>query len=155
MAMIETDINSPHMLTSCYATIGNAEGARRCARIALDRAEKVVVQDPSNGAVTAYSACALAVLGESERATEQMNRALLIDPEDWHMRYNFACTLLVYLNMADAALEMLGPVLDHVPGAFLNHIKVDPDLTRLRDNPRFKTMIAGAEARFTAENASG
>jgi adenylate cyclase len=154
-ALMETDINSPAMLISCCVAVGNLEAARRCAHIALQRAEKVVAQDPSNGAVMAYSACALAALGESERAMERMNRALLIDPEDWHMRYNFACVLLIHLHRADAALDMLGTVLENVAGGFLNHVKVDPDFIRLHENPRFKAMIAAAEERVAAENGDG
>ena len=56
---METDINSPAMLLSCYRAVGNSEGRLRAARIALARSEKVLAQDPSNGAVTAYSAYAL------------------------------------------------------------------------------------------------
>jgi adenylate cyclase len=100
----------------------------------------------------AYSAYALATLGEAERAKEQMNRALLIDPDDWNMRYNFACVLLIHLNEPDASLDVLGPVLENVAASFLSHIKVDPDFMRLRDNPRFKAMIAAADARLAAEN---
>ena len=37
-----------------------------------------------------------------------MNRALLIDPDNLKMRYNFACELTG--RDIDAALEMLGPV---------------------------------------------
>jgi adenylate cyclase len=154
--LMETDINSPAMLMSCYVAVGNSEAARRSAQIALSRAEKAVVQDPSNGAVMAYSAYALATLGEAERAKERMNRALLIDPDDWNMRYNFACVLLIHLDEPDAALDVLGPVLGSVAaGYFLNHIKVDPDFIRLHDNPRFKAMIAAAAARVAAENDGG
>jgi hypothetical protein len=32
--------------------------------------------------------------------------------------------------------------------AWLNHAKVDPDLDPLRDHPRFKAMVAAAEARL-------
>ena len=149
-ALMDTDINSPAMLMSCYVAVGNAEAARRSARIALLRAEKAIAQDPSNGAVTAYSAYALATLGEAERAKERMNRALLIDPDDWNMRYNFACVLVIHLDEPDAALDVLGPVLENVAASFLSHIKVDPDFLRLRDNPRFKAMIAAAEARLAA-----
>ena len=150
--LMETDINSPAMLMSCYVAVGNSEAARRSAQIALSRAEKAVAQDPSNGAVTAYSAYALATLGEAARAKERMNRALLIDPDDWSMRYNFACVLLIHLDEPDTALDVLGPVLENVAASFLSHIKVDPDFMRLRDNPRFKAMIAAAEARLAAEN---
>jgi adenylate cyclase len=150
--LMETDINSPAMLMSCYVAVGNSEAARRSARIALSRAEKALALDPSNGAVTAYSAYALATLGEAERAKERMNRALLIDPDDWNMRYNFACVLLIHLDEPVAALDVLGPVLENVAASFLSHIKVDPDFIRVRDNPRFKAMIAAAEARVAAEH---
>jgi adenylate cyclase len=150
--LMETDINSPAMLMSCYVAVGNSEAARRSAQISLSRAEKALALDPSNGAVMAYSAYALATLGEAERAKERMNRALLIDPDDWNMRYNFACVLLIHLNEPDASLDVLGPVLENVASNFLSHIKVDPDFMRLRDNPRFKAMIAAADARLAAEN---
>jgi adenylate cyclase len=151
-SLMETDINSPAMLMSCYVAVGNPGAVRRTAQIALSRAEKAVAQDQSNGAVMAYSAYALATLGETERAKERMNRALLIDPDDWNMRYNFACVLLIHLDEPDAALDVLGPVLENVAANyFLSHIKVDPDFIRLRDNPRFKAMIAATEARLAVE----
>jgi adenylate cyclase len=154
--LMETDINSPAMLMSCYVAVGDRDAARRSAQVALSRAEKGVAQDPSNGAIMAYSAYALATLGEAERAKARMNRALLIDPEDWNMRYNFSCVLLIHLDEPDAALDVLGPVLENVAaGYYLNHIKVDPDFNRLRDNSRFKAMIAAAKARLAAENDGG
>jgi adenylate cyclase len=154
--LMETDINSPAMLMSCYVAVGDSEAARRSARTALSRAEKAVTQDPSNGAVMAYSAYALATLGEAERAKDRMNRALLIDPDDWNMRYNFACVLLIHLDEPEVALDVLEPVLENIAaGYYLNHIKVDPDFIRLRDNPRFKAMIAVAAARVVAENDGG
>jgi adenylate cyclase len=37
---------------------------------------------------------------------------------------------------------------------FLNHAKADPDLDPMRDDPRFKAMVAAAEARLAAANAA-
>ena len=153
--LMETDINSNAMLLSCYVAVGDSLAARRSAHIVLTRAEKALTQDPNNGAVTAYSAYALATLGDAERATERMNRALLIDPDNLNMRYNFACALLIHLKKTEAALDMLGPVLEKLAIGFLNHAKADPDFISLRDNPRFKAMIAAAETRVAAENDSG
>ncbi len=153
--LMDTDINSPAMLMSCYVAEGNTEAARRSAQISLSRAEKAVALDPSNGAAMAYSALALATLGEAQRAKEQMNRALLIDPDDWNMRYNFACVLLIHLNEPAAALDVLGPVLENVAAGLVSHIKVDPDFIRLHDDPRFKAMIAAADARLAAAPAYG
>ncbi len=148
--LMETDMNSPAMLLSCYRAVGNSDGRLRAARIALARSEKVLAQDPNNGTVIGYSAYALGALGEVERAKERMNRALLIDPDNVTMRYNFACALISNLNEIDAALDLLGPFFETAATGFLNHAKVDPDFAVLRDNPRFKAMIAAAEARLAA-----
>jgi adenylate cyclase len=154
--LMETDINSPAMLMSCYVAVGDRQAARDSAQTALSRAEKALTQDPSNGAVTAYSAYALATLGEAERAKARMNLALLIDPDDWNLRYNFSCVLLIHLNEPDAALDVLGPVLESEAASYyLTHIRVDPDFTRLRDNPRFKSMMEAAAARLARVAGGG
>jgi adenylate cyclase len=138
------------VLVSCYVALGDGENARRSARVALALAERAVAHDRSNGAAMACGVSALAVLGEAERTRDWMDRALLLDPDNLHMRYNFACALIAHLKDADAALGMLGPVLERAPGDNLNAAKNDPDLNALRDNPRFQAMIAAAEARLAA-----
>jgi adenylate cyclase len=114
----------------------------------LSLADKAIERDPTNGALMAYGAYALATLGEPERAKTRMSRALLIDPDNLNLRYNFACVLLIHLNETEAALDVLGPVLEKVSSSYLNHIKADPDFFSLRDNPRFKAMIGATEARL-------
>ena len=131
--------------------VGDARGARRAAEIALARAEKALARDQNNGAVVSYSAYALAALGEAERAKERIERALLIEPDNMNRRYNFACALTTYLKDTDAAIELLGPVFAKVAIGFVNNAKVDPDLDLLRDDPRFKTMVAAAEARLAGQ----
>jgi adenylate cyclase len=153
--LMETDLYSAGMLTSSYAAVGDSQGTLRAAQRALTRADRALAQDPNNGAVTAYSVLALAALGEAERGKERIDRALLIDPDNLGMRYNFACALLVHLRETDAALDLLGPVFEKMAIGLLNHAKADPDFVPLRDNPRFKAMIAAAEARLAATNDGG
>jgi adenylate cyclase len=149
-ALMETDINSPTMLTTCYTAIGDEENARRAAQLALGRAQKALALDQNNGGAMAYGANSLFVLGEAERAREWINRAMLVDPDNLNMRYNFACALSRRLHDKDAALELLGPVFAKWDSGFLKHAKADPDLDGLRDDARFKAMIAAAEARLAA-----
>jgi adenylate cyclase len=152
LSLMETDLNSGSMLLTCYTAVGDSEAARRVAKITLSRTEKTLAQDPNNGTAMAYGAIALATLGEAERAKDWISRALLIDPENMNARYNFACSLTNYLKEPEAALELLGPVFETMAIAWLNHAKADPDLDPLRQDPRFKAMVASAEARLGAAN---
>ena len=154
MILMETDLNSGSMLLTCYNALGNSQAALRVAQITLSRTEKTLAQDPNNGAAMAYGANALAALGEAERAKDWINRALLIDPDNMNARYNFACVLTTHLKQPDAALELLGPVFATLAIGFLNHAKADPDLDPLRDDTRFKAMVAAAETRLAAHDGS-
>jgi adenylate cyclase len=153
MSLMETDLNSCAMLTSCYTAVGNSQAARRVAQITLSRCEKTLDRDPNNGTAMAYGANALATMGEAERAKDWISRALLIDPDNMIARYNFACALATRLKDPDAALELLGPFFETAATGFLNHAKADPDLDPLRDDPRFKAMVAAAELRIAADGA--
>ncbi|MGH8378354.1 MAG: TIR domain-containing protein, partial [Gammaproteobacteria bacterium] len=110
--LMEADQNSANMLISCYTAVGDTAGTRRAAELSLKRAEAILSRDQHNAGVLAYSAYALAALGEGERAKARMNRALLIEPGNFNVRYNFACALCVYAKDKDSALEMLGPVFE-------------------------------------------
>ena len=87
---------------------------------------------------------ALAALGETERAKDWMNRGLLIDPDNLTMRYNFACALATSLGDPEAALDMLGPVLERDHGGLLReHPGTDPDLRR----PARRSPLPGHDRR--------
>jgi adenylate cyclase len=148
VVLAETDVGAPFTLVSCYQALGDAENAQRAARLALERAEKAVAQDRSNGRAMAVAVTALAALGEADRAKEWMARALMVDPDNLLMRYNFACSLAVSLDDADGALDMLEPVLAQDVDKRLRGVRQDPDFASLRDNPRFQAMVAAAEARL-------
>jgi adenylate cyclase len=149
-ALMETDFGPPAMLDTCYTAIGDHASARRVAQLCVSRAEAALAQDGSNGKALGMGAGALATLGEAERCREWSERALLLDPDNMLMRYNFACGFVRGLSDPEAALAMLAPVVEKATPAFLAHVKIDPDLDPLREDPRFTAMIAAAEARLAA-----
>jgi adenylate cyclase len=153
-ALMDTDINSVSMLVSSYTVLGRSADLRRVAELGVKRSETILARDQNNSGVLLYSAYALAALGESERAKARMSHAMLIDPDNFNMRYNFACALSVHLKDKEAALDMLKPLFAMVTDAFMPFMKADPDMDLVRDDPRYQEMLAAAEARLAAVKAS-
>jgi adenylate cyclase len=153
-AVAETDFGNAAMLITCYSALGNPEALKRAAKLTIERSERAIAQDRNNGSALALGVAGLAVLGEAERAKKWIARALLVDPDNLSMRYNFTCSLAAYFKDTDAALDMLGSVLEKPSRGTVSHAKVDPDLDTLRDHPRFKAMMEAAEARLAAEGGA-
>jgi adenylate cyclase len=150
LGLMDSDVNTAMLLVSVYKALDDKIGVRRAAELASKRADAVLALDRNNAGVMAYSANALGALGEEERAKARMNRALLIDPDNMDMRYNFACTLTTYLHDKRAALDMLEPLLAGITPYLLRYLKADPDFASLHEDPRFESMVAAAEARIAA-----
>ncbi|HET9459288.1 MAG TPA: TIR domain-containing protein [Sphingomicrobium sp.] len=150
VAVMETDYHGWGMLLSCYQSLDDPR-TEQAARMTLEQSERVLAQDPSNGAAISFAVGALAALGDGGRAKDLIHRALLIDPDNLNMRYNFACALSV-LNERDAALDMLESSLLRAKGS-LGMAEVDPDLENVRDHPRYKTIIAAAKKRIAKAQA--
>ena len=149
-ALIEADFYSIAMLMSCYTALGDSEGAHRAARRTLERAEKIIVQEPDNGSALVTVVTAVATLGDADRAKELAKRAILLDPDNFRMHYNIACALIIHLRELELALEILGPALENSGLEMLGWAKIDPDFDPIRGDPRFKAMLAAAEVRLAA-----
>lgn len=83
-----------------------------------------------------------------------MNRALLIDPDNFNVRYNFACALCLYLKDGKAAMDMLEPMFESITDAFLPYAKADPDFELLHHERRWQAMVSAAEARLAVAKQS-
>jgi adenylate cyclase len=148
-ALMESDWHNPSMLISCYLGIGDSAKLQSAAQMAVERTEKAIAKDPSNAAVLAAGAGALAIIGEDQRAREWIDRALLLDPDNSTMRYNLGCALTVGLKDFDRALDVMGPFFEQVGSAtHIRHLEADPDFDPLRDDPRFKQMLGAAKERL-------
>jgi adenylate cyclase len=147
-SLMDTDWNSPMMLVTCYNSFNDEKQMLKAARTGGERAERAIAQDPTNGSALAGGAQSLFLLGETDRAREWVQRALVLDPENLNMRYNVACTLALS-GEADEAIDTLEPFFGSVTSATrIRHADADPDLDTIRDNPRFKKMLAGAKQRL-------
>ena len=61
----------------------------------VSESQLAVQQDPSTGLRLGILAGGYALLGDKEKTREWIDRALLVDPDNLSMRYNFACVLAV------------------------------------------------------------
>jgi adenylate cyclase len=146
-SVMDGDFHAWGMVMSCHHALGDEQRACEAAKKTLEQVEQVLSQDPSNGAAIGFGVHALGVLGERERAFEWMERALLLDPDNLNMRYNFACALARDLGDREAALRMLESSLSRLKGS-LGNAEHDPDFESIRDDPRFQKMLADARKRL-------
>jgi len=148
-SLMDSDWHNPSMLLTCYHAIGDEVQVRNAAKMTLERAERAIAKDPTNGPALAVGASALGMFGENERARDWIRRALLLDPDNLSMRYNLACSLALNLNDPQGALDALEPFFAKVNSPMhIRHLEVDPDLDSIRDHAEFKTMLAGAKKRL-------
>jgi adenylate cyclase len=152
-ALMETDFSSVSLLMTCYKALGETEKFRDAARRTLSRAEKITTQEPDNGLALGYVVWSLCTLGEAERAKDLAKRAMLLDPDNLTMLYNFGCAF-TELGELDVALDLLGPVFERDAAETINWAKVDPDLDPLREDPRFRAMMEKADSRLAAAGGS-
>jgi adenylate cyclase len=144
--LVESDFHAWAMLSSCYQALGDKEKLHETAKRMVAESQAAVQQDPSNGAALGILAGGYALQGEVERAQEWIDRALLVDPENLTMRYNFACVSAI-MGDNEGALKMLQSMLP-MAGAFQVAVAdTDTDLDPLRDDSRFQKIIADAKRR--------
>ncbi|WP_265530306.1 TIR domain-containing protein [Sphingomicrobium marinum] len=151
LTLLEEDHHGPAMLVTCYKAKGDRENEIRAAKISIERCEKCIARDPSNGSALGLGVYCLAAIGDNARAKQWIERALLIDPDNVMMRYNLACTLVCEMDDNDKAIEVLEPFFAKIARESLIHCEVDPDMDKIRDDPRFQKMLAEAKERTGKE----
>ena len=150
---METDFHAWALLVTCYQAQGELDKVRYGAAKMVSEAQKALQQDPSNGAALGIIAGGYAILGENERAREWIDRAMLIDPENLNMKFNFACVLAAYVEDKEEALRLLDLTLRGGGEMLVRIAEADPDFDCIRDDPRFKAIIADAKGDWSPERA--
>ena len=145
--LADGDFHTWGMLSASYLAKGNLEQARSSAEKVLEHVEGVLERDPDNGAALAFGALSFSAVGQPERAREWIDRALLLDPDNFYMRYNLAWPLLAFFNDKDAALDLLEPALAKAGATLISLAAADRNLDPLRGDPRFESMLDAAKSR--------
>lgn len=143
----ENDFHSSMMLLTCFQALGENERKPEVARQMLERSERALEQDSLNASALGVSAAALTILGDLDRAKERIERAIVVDPDNVNMPYNFACMLATWGGDLEGALDMLEPIMPRQSRSLMISMLADPDMEPLREHPRFKRMVAEAMKR--------
>src|SRR5205809_1544722 len=119
--------------------LGRRDEAGRTDHLALESITKYVELNPDEARAYSLGAGVLARLGEVERAKQWNERAMSLAPDDDAILYNASCVFAV-LGEEDQALAGLQRAIEAglAGGDWVSH---DPDWERLRDNPRFQTLV--------------
>jgi adenylate cyclase len=144
---MESDYHGLGMLFAYYYSKDDADSARRIGKRTVEQVEKVLSNNPDNGAALAFGAMSLAAGGDVDRAREWVQRSLLVDPDNLQMRYNLAWGFNKVMGDPEAAIEMLRPVLTKAGRNIVRLAANDPNLDNLRKDPRFEAMLGEAKAR--------
>lgn len=142
---VEAEFHAAGLLVMCYAAKNDDRARLEAARRALARIEKVIAVAPDHGRALAGGVNALASLGERDRAKEWVARGQLLDPDNMNLHYNFACAMS-RLHETDVALDLLQHFIDKASPGLLRYMESDPDFDPIREDPRFKALIARAES---------
>ncbi|MBW8724500.1 MAG: hypothetical protein JF625_05000 [Inquilinus limosus] len=144
----ETDYISLVLLRDCYGSLGRAEPAMAAARQGFARIEAQLARRPDDAMALCAGAAILVSLGDPARALAWAGRALALNPEDYVVHYNAACTY-AEAGRPDAALERLEHISSRSPRVsswLLGIVQHDVQLDSLRDLPRFRDFLARLEA---------
>jgi len=130
------DFESPLLASTMYYAADDRDGARRVAKIGVERAERILEDYPDNQRAYYLGAGGLLMLGKDEEAKAWAEHAIQLNPDDPATQYNSACFFAKFEETHERALDLLEKSV-----ISRTWIENDPDLDPLRDYPRFKAIF--------------
>ncbi|MGA7614599.1 MAG: tetratricopeptide repeat protein, partial [Thermoanaerobaculia bacterium] len=134
--------DSWYLLGMCYRRTGETAKARSADLACIEAAKRRIRLHPDDTRAWTMAAAIFVELGEPDRAAEWVARAVSIDPDETIILYNAACVYLA-LGKIGESLTCLENSVGH-GGLSLEWATNDPDLDRLRGQPRFEALLARA-----------
>ncbi len=144
-ALVPEAYDSWYLLGMCYRKLGDRTRARNASFECIEAAKKSLRVHPDDTRAWTMGAAVLAEMGEPERASTWLARALAVDADEPIIRYNAAC-VYVALGRRDDALSCLEAAFREGSLA-LDWARNDPDLDPLREDPRFARLLEAAPDR--------
>jgi adenylate cyclase len=138
------------MVAQAYEALGDGDAVIANARRTIARCEALLTAEPDHGGAMGFLVGALVDLGEADRAREWTRRAVLFDPDNARLHYNLACGLAGLGDVAGAC-DLLDGIVDRITAGWFRWMEADNGLDGIRDDPRFKAILARGYARFTDE----
>lgn len=144
------DFQTPILTRQIYQSFGQLDEAKDAARRGVERAAKHLELNPDDTRALNLGFGGLVSLNDRTRAIEWAERSLAIDGESADTLYNLACGFAV-MGESDRALELL-------ERAGLKGVTIaewaenDSDLDPIRQDPRFRTIMADMKARNPPRN---
>jgi TolB-like protein/tetratricopeptide (TPR) repeat protein len=123
-----------------YTALGDHDGAADAARRSWAGIEKRLAADPDDSAAYDHGSGVLALLGRLDDARRFRARALALRPDDPMTHYNSACSAML-AGDHDVALALLERATE-LGYSDAKWIANDTDFVPLRDDPRFKALLA-------------
>jgi TolB-like protein/Tfp pilus assembly protein PilF len=136
----QEDVQSPVLLAQSLRMLGRCEEARAATQEGIRRIENALVLNPVDGRALSLLSIALYHDGQTARAFDCSARSLERYPDDMGTLIQAAC-----LNAKAGRKEESLALLEHVFGrgwGKRDWVEHDPDYDILRDDPRFKAMLA-------------
>jgi adenylate cyclase len=134
------DFQSSMLLSQSLRMLGRTEEASEAVKEGIRRAENALVLNPVDGRALSLGSGALFHDGQKARAIEWSQRSLELYPDDVGALVNGAC-LCAKAGLKEEALELLERVFARGWGK-RDWVEHDPDYDILRDDPRFKKLLA-------------
>ncbi len=134
------DFQSPMLLAQSLRMLRREKQATEACREGIRRAESMLVLNPLDGRALSLGSLALYFDGQKARAMEWSQRALELYPDDMSAMINAAC-LHARLGQKEQALDIIERLFAR-GWCKRDWIEHDPDYDSLRDDPRFKKVIA-------------
>jgi serine/threonine protein kinase/Tfp pilus assembly protein PilF len=134
------DYQIPILQAQIYHALDRAEEERKANRLGMELAEKAILLNPEDARACYMGAGAMIRLGQEKRGLQWAKRALALDPDDPAILYNVACNL-AGLGQIEDAIDCLERTVK-VGAAYKDWMKNDTDLDPLRQEERFKALVA-------------